>query len=1288
MRFSHGSAAQSALASVFILVATLSASAQRSSRVPARVNQAVDPEKLVTLQGNVHPLARPQYDQGLAPDSLALPRMLLVLQRSADQETALRQVLVNQQVKSSPGFHQWLTPRQFGQQFGPADADIQAVTDWLASEGFQVNRVSNGRTVIEFSGTAGLVRQAFHTEIHQYMVNGESHWANSSNPQIPAALAPVVAGINSLNDFPRKPQSLRVGTFERTKATGEVKPLFTYTCPLGASGCGSSGETWYGVGPYDFATIYNVLPLWNQGTVGSGQTIAIVAQSNINCQDLASFRQLFGLSYTATSATNPCPNTFNIVLDGPDPGILGPTSPTADEEEAILDAEWTTAVAPGATIDLVLSETPAEALASNSNYFFEGTDLSAVYVVDNNLAPILSDSYGACEAGLGAGGNAFYNNLWEQAAAQGITVVVAAGDNGSAACDGGTEVAATQGLNVTGNASTPFNVAVGGTDFNDYNNYSPYWNTTNNSTTRVSALSYIPESTWSDSACAQNLDYGTTNSTTCSPDSGGSDLVGGGGGPSNCIDAACSKGYAKPSWQTGNGVPQENPPVRDVPDVSLFASNGYDGSFFIVCEADANTGSNTTSCDLNSPYEDFGGVGGTSASAQAFAGVMALVLQAQNGQRQGNANFVLYPLAKYAANNGGYCTSSSSAVTNTSCIFYDVNTGNDSVACEGGSPNCSTAIANYGILVNPYLTTLSPAWLAGSGYDYATGLGTVNVANLVNNWNKVSFTPTATHLSLSPTSFTHGASTSVTVNVAPQGTGTPTGDVSLIGCQKQTVPCPAASLTNPSGIAFATLPGGANSVTWSTQLLPAGTYWVNAHYAGDGTYGSSDSNQVQVNVSKENSVTQVSTVNAAGTDVGSGASYVYGAPYVLRVDVTNASGTQCSTTGAAGAANGFTSTPAIPCPTGTVKVSPTPTDEESPPTNTPGTYPLNSEGFTQDQFIQYPAGSYPAVTATYPGDNSYNTSTSAAYALTITQAPTSIVLSESPQNGGTFALTATVCTNTTTCTSSANSAGLGFAPTGTVQFFNGGAAISGTPVYTGVGYNPVTGAYAYSTWVLTTTFTANATVTAKYTGDTNYMASPVSNTVTVNATPDFGFTAPILSASVVAGSSATYSLTLTSAYSFNSAVSLTCTVATPSGFSGTLPTCSLNPSSVTPPSNGSTPSTLTVGTTARSLAPPAGDHRPRPTPTPVPLFLLGPLAMLLLAWMILALAKRRRVLVGVTLAGMLLLLALGLASCGGGGSTTTTPPPPTGTPAGTYSVTVTGTSSSLSHQIAFTLNVQ
>jgi Tectonin domain/Pro-kumamolisin, activation domain len=665
----------------FAVFSCLSAAAQ----VTPRITQPVDAGSLVTLSGHTHPLARPDYDRGAAPESLPMQRILLVLQRAPEQETALRQLLDDQQNKSSPNYHAWLTPEQFGQRFGPADADVQAVTGWLTSQGFQVDRVAAGQTVIEFSGTAALVHRALHTEIHKFVVNGEEHWANVSDPQIPAALAPVVAGIASLNNFPRKPLYRRAGTFARSKATGEVRPLFTFTPP--------GQSTMYALGPTDFAIIYNV----PSNVDGTGQTIAVVAQSNIHLSDVTDFRQIFGLP----------PNNPNIILNGPDPGVVSP-----DEGEAVLDAEWSGAVAKNATIDLVVSE---------STLSSAGVDLSAAYIVDNNIAPIASDSYGDCESDLGAGGSSFYNSLWQQAAAQGITVLVAAGDNGSAACDGAAgERAASFGLAVNGIASTPFNVALGGTDFDDASNPTTYWNATNSPTTQASAKSYIPETTWNNSCAASG------SLTGCVPPlaSDGSDLAAGGGGPSG--------EYAKPAWQTGTGVPSDG--ARDVPDVSLFAGNGNNGSFYVVCQADANTGGNTSSCDLNSPYLDFQGVGGTSVSAQAFASIMALVDQ-RTGGRQGNANYVLYELG---ALNGASCASTPAAVGNSSCIFYDTITGNNSVACTGGSPNCSNtnpAFNQFGILVNPANTSV-PAWTTSAGYDLATGLGSVNVANLVNNFSR------------------------------------------------------------------------------------------------------------------------------------------------------------------------------------------------------------------------------------------------------------------------------------------------------------------------------------------------------------------------------------------------------------------------------------------------------------------------------------------------------------------------------------------------------------------------
>ena len=512
-----------------------------AGQVTPRITQPVEAESLVTLPGHTHPLARPEYDHGAAPESLPMQRILLVLQRAPDQETTLRQLLDDQQVNSSPNYHKWLTPGEFGLRFGPADADIQAVTGWLTSQGFRVDRVAAGRTVIEFSGTAGLVRQALHTEIHKFVVNDEEHWANVSDPQIPSALAPVVAGIASLHNFPRRPLYHRVGTFARSKATGEVRPLFTFTPP--------GQSTMYALGPTDFTTIYNV----PSNADGTGQTIAIVAQSNIHISDVAEFRQLFGLPS----------NDPRIILNGPDPGVVSP-----DEGEAVLDAEWSGAVAKNATVDLVVSE---------STMSSAGVDLSATYIVDNNIAPILSDSYGTCETSLGAGGSAFYNSLWQQAAAQGITVLVATGDNGSGACDGAAgERAASFGLAVNGLASTPFNVAVGGTDFDDASNPTTYWNATNSPTTEASAKSYIPETTWNDS-CASGGSL-----TGCVPPlaSDGSDLAAGGGGP--------SAEYAKPAWQSGRGVPNDG--ARDLPDLSLFAGNGKNGNFYVGCQADANTG--------------------------------------------------------------------------------------------------------------------------------------------------------------------------------------------------------------------------------------------------------------------------------------------------------------------------------------------------------------------------------------------------------------------------------------------------------------------------------------------------------------------------------------------------------------------------------------------------------------------------------------------------------------------------------------------------------------------------
>jgi subtilase family serine protease len=432
--------------------------AVQTANVPARITAAVDEANRVTLRGNVHPLARAEFDRGVAPAELPMERMLLALKRSSEQQTALSQWMGDQYNTASPNFHQWLTPEQFGQEFGPADADIQVVTSWLQTRGFQVARVTKGKTAIEFSGTAAQVRGAFRTEIHKYVVNGEEHWANASDPQIPAALAPVVHGIASLHNFRPKPMHHVVGAFTKSRDTGEIQSARPEFATPGGN---------FGIGPADFAKIYNVPAAFD----GTGQSIAVIGVSNINPQDVTDFRTIFGLP------TGGAANAPQVIIDGSDPGIINDGS----ETEALSDVEWSGAVAKGAQIHFVIA-------ADTDNT--PGLILAALHVIDNNSDPIMSVSFGNCELSLGTGGNAALNGLWEQAAAQGITVTVSTGDDGTAGCEDQNATApnpAATGLEVSGYASTPFNVAVGGTDFNDAGTQSTYFSATNDPTTLLSA---------------------------------------------------------------------------------------------------------------------------------------------------------------------------------------------------------------------------------------------------------------------------------------------------------------------------------------------------------------------------------------------------------------------------------------------------------------------------------------------------------------------------------------------------------------------------------------------------------------------------------------------------------------------------------------------------------------------------------------------------------------------------------------------------------------------------------
>jgi hypothetical protein len=919
------------LAAALVLI-SIAASAQ-SSAVVARVTERIDTSKLVTLRGNTHALARAQNDLGAAPPDVRMNRIMLVLKRSAAQESALQNLLTQQQVTGSPSYHQWLTPDQFGLQFGPADADIQAVTSWLASSGFQDIKVSRGRTVIEFSGTAAQVAAGLHTSIHKYSVNGEAHWANASDPQIPASLAPVISGFASLHNFPKRASSSRSTQVANLTKDSNGTPQITFT------------DNSHGLGPADFNKIYNIAP----SMTGAGVTIGVIARTNILLQDVADFRSTFGL------AANPP----TIILNGPDPGDLG----GGEEAEAVLDATWSGAVAPAATVKLVISE--------NTN-IAAGEDLSEFYIIDNNLADVMTESFSVCEAAFiqnfvdnlngPTGAAAFYSGMAEEAAAQGITYTVASGDSGPDGCANPSALAASgSGSSVNLLASTPFTTAVGGTLFNDLANPSAYWNAQNTSVTKGSARSYIPENVWNES---------------CSVAQCGALLAGlwsSGGG--------ASIAFGKPTWQAGViGIPTAN--ARYLPDVSMAAA-GHVG--YALCL--------NASCQPSNPGgPGFAILSGTSASAQVFGGVMALVDQKMGG-RVGVANYALYKLAAgqppTSPANATCDASNTTTLPASACIFNDVTSGNTNLTFVGET-----------------------GFAATTGYDKATGLGSVNVSNLVNNWHTAIASGTSTALTLNSgtaVSVTHGSSVPVAVVVSPvaPATGTPTGDVSLI----------ANSATDQGVDAFTLNAGSVNS---STTLLPGGgPYQVHAHYGGDRTFLGSDSSPVSVTVTPEASQIKIGIVATTSTTCSAVSSVPYGSPYALTVVVADSR---------------IASTPCAPnesgsSPTGTVTVTDTVGTIQTPLDG--GSFKLNSFGEVEDQPIQLSTGPH-TIVASYQGDPSFQKSGPVSLAVTVTKAQTHSSFSSAPTTvaaNTAFSVTVLVDTQTSVNPSSGS---LGVAPTGTV----------------------------------------------------------------------------------------------------------------------------------------------------------------------------------------------------------------------------------------------------------------
>jgi subtilase family serine protease len=634
------------------IVLLLSAASFAQTFARDRVRRPVDDGQMSIVAGNVHAFAKPEFDQGRADGNMKINRAAIVFRPSPAQQSALEALLASQQDRTSSSYHKWLTPEQYADRFGMTRNDLAKVSAWLQSKGLTVDETARGRNRVFFTGTVAQIEDTFRAEIHHYEVSGEAHFANATELSVPAAFAHTVLSFGNLNDFHPKPRARR------------PSPKFTSS---------TSGNHF--LAPNDFATIYDLGPLYAAGFDGTGETIAVVGDSAITLSDIDAFRSLSGLPA----------NEPQVIT------VAGTGTPThnSDEVEADLDLEWSGAVAKGANIIYVL-------VGPNAN---GGAFDALTFAIDNKVAPVISNSFGLCEADMGTANAQATQVSVRQAIAQGQTITSPTGDTGAADCEGDlqtTPAVATLGLAVDVPASIPEVTGVGGSEFmGDAGGgvppiTTPFWNAGNDAG-GGSAIKYIPEMAWNDSPVTGT---GPMLSTV---------LSGGGGGVSTI--------FAKPSWQTGTGN-------RNVPDLSLNASPNHDG--YLICSTTDSAGNSACTNGFRDSQGFLDVVGGTSAGPPTFAGIVAIINQATRGAKpsgQGLVNPILYSLA-----------------TTKPAAFHDIITGNNRVSCTAGTPNCpSTPPAGC--------TVPCIGFVASAGYDQATGLGSIDANNLVRAWPNFSSTP-------------------------------------------------------------------------------------------------------------------------------------------------------------------------------------------------------------------------------------------------------------------------------------------------------------------------------------------------------------------------------------------------------------------------------------------------------------------------------------------------------------------------------------------------------------------
>jgi hypothetical protein len=564
------------------------------SPVKSRITGAIDDASRITLRGNVRPMFGPENDLGPVEGSFKLGNMSLTFKLTEGQQADLTALLAQQQDPSSPNYHRWLTPEQYAERFGLSQNDLNQIVAWLEAQGFNVTQTARSRSWVSFSGTAAQVAAAFQTEIHNFSLKSATYFANATEPSVPGALAGVVLGIRGLDNYRLKPRTIV------RRVNPSLHPNFTSA---------QTQNTF--VAPGDFAVIYDVNSLYSSGIDGTGQSIAVLGQTALygNGSDITAFRAAAGLP-----AKSP---TLLLVPGSPNPGVI-----SGDITEASLDVEWAGAVAKNATIIYVYAD-------PNTG---SGVLDSLVYAIDQNVAPVISISYGACESSWGSTNLSILAQYGQQANSQGQTIVAASGDSGAADCDSASATSATHGLAVDAPASAPYVTGMGGTEFNEGSG--TYWQPATGSDVLTSAQSYIPEIAWNDTSLLNGL------------------LAGGGG---------ASAYFSKPTWQTGTGVPADG--FRDVPDVSLNSSPEHDGLLICVQGSCVNGFR-----DSNNVYLSV--AGGTSAASPPFAGIVALINQ-QTGSAQGNVNPTLYAMA-----------------ASTPAAFHDVITGNIVVPCTAGTKDC------------------------------------------------------------------------------------------------------------------------------------------------------------------------------------------------------------------------------------------------------------------------------------------------------------------------------------------------------------------------------------------------------------------------------------------------------------------------------------------------------------------------------------------------------------------------------------------------------------------------